>query len=123
VGEWTQSTWGDVTTLQCGFDITKDVQARDGSVPVISSGGISSYHDESKADGPGVVIGGKGTLGRVYFVEGPYWPHDTTLWVKDFKGNDPRFVYYALRSIDPGNLNVDSASPTLNRNHFEAPRV
>lgn len=68
------------------------------------------------SDGPGVVIGRKGTLGRVHYVEGPFWPHDTTLWVRDFKGNVPRFVYYAMQGMDTVALNVGSASPTLNRN-------
>ena len=100
MGEWIETTWGDVVTLQRGFDITKNEQASDGIVPVVSSGGVASFHDESKSDGPGVIMGRKGTLGRVYYVPGPYWPHDTTLWVKDFKGNVPRFVYYALKSVD-----------------------
>ncbi|WP_181063749.1 restriction endonuclease subunit S [Nocardia nova] len=115
--EWKSVTWGDVITLQRGYDITKSQQALDGSIPVVSSGGISSFHDRSMNDGPGVIMGRKGTLGRVYYVNGPFWPHDTTLWVSDFKGNHPRFVYYALQSIDPAYLNVGSASPTLNRNH------
>jgi type I restriction enzyme, S subunit len=47
-----------------------------------------------KAKGPGVIIGRKGTLGKVYFVDLDYWPHDTTLWVKDTKGNSLYFIYY-----------------------------
>lgn len=117
MGEWVDCKWGDVVTLQRGYDITKNEQVQTGSVPVVSSGGIASYHDKSMNDGPGVVIGRKGTLGRVHYIDGEFWPHDTTLWVKDFKGNHPRFVYYALKSLDPVNLNVGSASPTLNRNH------
>lgn len=116
--EWRKTTWGDVVKFQRGFDITKDEQALDGSVPVVSSGGVSSYHDRAMADGPGVIIGRKGTLGKVHFVDGPFWPHDTTLWVSDFKGNSQRFVYYALMGIDVATLNVGSASPTLNRNHL-----
>ncbi|HPV81117.1 MAG TPA: restriction endonuclease subunit S [Dermatophilaceae bacterium] len=118
MSDWYSRPLGDLITLQRGFDITRDQQARDGAVPVVSSGGISSYHDTAMANGPGVVIGRKGTLGRVHFVDVPYWPHDTTLWVKDFKGNDPRFVYYALMMLDTEFLNVGSASPTLNRNHL-----
>lgn len=118
MGEWTRKTWGDVITLQRGFDITKKVQSTGGCIPVVSSGGISSFHDEAMDAGPGVIIGRKGTLGRVHYVDGPFWPHDTTLWVKDFKGNNPRFVSYALRTLDPSFMNVGSASPTLNRNHI-----
>ncbi|ATO63626.3 restriction endonuclease subunit S [Mycobacterium avium] len=118
MGEWRTTTWGDVVTFQRGFDITKSEQVLDGPIPVVSSGGISSYHDQAMSNGPGVVIGRKGTLGRVYYVDGQFWPHDTTLWVCDFKEHHPRFVYYALSAIDPRFLNVGSASPTLNRNHL-----
>jgi type I restriction enzyme S subunit len=103
--------------FQRGYDITRREQ-RPGDVPVVSSGGVSSYHDEAISSGPGVVIGRKGTLGRTFFLSGPYWPHDTTLWVTDFKGNDERFVYYLLRSLDFRRFDVGSANPTLNRNHI-----
>jgi type I restriction enzyme S subunit len=95
-------------------DITKD-QQRPGKVPVISSSGISSYHDTPYASGPGVVLGRKGALGTVYYVEEDYWPHDTTLWVKDFHGNHPRFVYYFFKWKAPNLLDMDvgSANPTL----------
>ncbi len=113
---WDASTIGDQVTLQRGLDITKKEQ-RPGDVPVVSSGGVSSYHDEAAVDGPGVVMGRKGTLGRVYYIDEPYWPHDTTLWVRDFKGNDPRYVYYFFVGLDVMHLDVGSANPTLNRNH------
>jgi type I restriction enzyme S subunit len=113
---WTSTTIGDVVTLQRGHDITR-VEQRPGPVPVVSSGGISSWHDQAMAKGPGVVLGRKGTLGRTYYVACDYWPHDTTLWVRDFKGNDPRFVYYFFSNLDFRYLDVGSANPTLNRNH------
>lgn len=115
--EWKTVTWGDVITLQRGFDITRATQNLSGDVPVISSGGAGSFHDVASVNRPGVIIGRKGTLGRVYWAPGPHWPHDTTLWVKDFKGNDPRFVFYALHCLDVSWLDVGSANPTLNRNH------
>ncbi len=116
--EWIHTTVGAQITLQRGLDITKTEQ-RKGPVPVISSGGVSSYHDRPAATGPGVVLGRKGVVGSVYFVSSDYWPHDTTLWVKDFHRNEPRFVYYFFRWIAPriATMDVGSANPTLNRNH------
>src|SRR3989442_9550886 len=116
--DWLNTTIGAQITLQRGIDITKAEQ-RDGPVPVISSGGVSSYHDTPAATGPGVLLGRKGVVGSVYFVSTDYWPHDTTLWVKDFHGNEPRFVYYFFRWMAPriATMDVGSANPTLNRNH------
>lgn len=101
--------------LQRGVDITKDEQ-NEGAVPVVSSGGVASFHDQALARGPGVVVGRKGTAGAVYFISVDFWPHDTTLWVKEFFGNYPRFVYFKLLSMDLSSFDTGSANPTLNRN-------
>ena len=108
---------GDVLTFQRGFDITKEEQY-DGDVPIVSSSGVSSYHNKWKVEGPGVVIGRKGTLGTVHFMQKNFWPHDTTLWIKDFKGNNPRFLSYFLRTLRLENFDVGASNPTLNRNHI-----
>lgn len=110
-----ETTIGDYITLQRGFDITKKEQT-EGCYPVVSSGGISSYHNEYRATGPGVIIGRKGTLGSAFYVDSDYWPHDTTLWVKDFKGNEPKFIFYFLNKLGLKRLDSGSSNPTLNRN-------
>lgn len=102
-------------TLQRGFDITKKEQT-DGLYPVVSSSGVTSYHNKFMVVGPGVVIGRKGTLGSAFYIEADYWPHDTTLWVKDFKGSDPKFIYYFLKTLRLERLDSGSSNPTLNRN-------
>jgi type I restriction enzyme, S subunit len=114
---WRDTTLREVAELQRGFDITQAEQV-EGPVPVVSSSGIHSFHDEAKAAAPGVVIGRKGTLGSVFYLDQPYWPHDTSLWVRDFHGNDPRFVYYFLKSLRLERFDSGGANPTLNRNHI-----
>lgn len=101
--------------LQRGVDITKDDQT-EGPVPVVSSGGASSYHDQAFCNGPGVVVGRKGTVGSVHWVEPDYWPHDTTLYVRDFRGNNRRYVFYKLLGMELAHFDTGSANPTLNRN-------
>lgn len=113
---------GDIIKLQRGFDITKAEQ-EEGDYPVISSSGIKSFHSEYKVEGPGVVIGRKGTLGTVFYSDGPYWPHDTSLWVKDFKGNHPKYIYYFLKTLPLEKLDSGSANPTLNRNYAHLIKV
>ena len=113
---FTETRIGDVLTFQRGFDITKAEQT-DGEIPIVSSSGTSSYHNQWKVAGPGVVIGRKGTLGTTHFLASNFWPHDTTLWVKDFKGNDPKFLYYFLQTLHLENFDTGSSNPTLNRNH------
>lgn len=113
---------GSAVTFQRGFDITKSEQS-DGEVPIVSSSGISSYHSQFKVKGPGVIIGRKGTLGTVHYIQTNFWPHDTTLWVKDFKGNEPCFIAYFVKTLRLENFDVGSSNPTLNRNHIHKIKV
>lgn len=113
---------GDLLMFQRGFDITKDQQTP-GPVPIVSSSGVSSFHAESKVYAPGVVIGRKGSLGTVHYLSQDYWPHDTTLWVKNFKGCHPRFLSYFLSTLHLENFDTGSSNPTLNRNHVHKIKV
>ena len=117
MSEWKDYKLGEVVTFQRGFDITsKDLI--DGIYPIVSSSGTTAWHNQFKVRQPGVVIGRKGTLGKVYYLAHDYWPHDTTLWVKDFHGNYPLFIYYFLKTLGLGEYDVGSSNPTLNRNHI-----
>jgi len=109
----------DVVTLQRGFDLP-DAQRQSGSIPVVASTGIVGFHSEKKVDGPGVVIGRSGSIGGGQYIAEDFWPLNTTLWVKDFKNHNPRFIYYLLRNIDFLPFNAGAGVPTLNRNHLDS---
>ena len=115
--EWVDTTLGDVLTLQRGFDLP-EAEREPGTYPVIASTGQVGTHIEAMVQGPGVVIGRSGSLGGGQFIQSDFWPLNTTLWVKDFKGHDPRFCYYLLKSLDLAQFNAGSGVPTLNRNHI-----
>jgi type I restriction enzyme S subunit len=87
-----------------------------GEVPVVSSSGITGFHNQAKAQAPGVVTGRYGTLGEVYYVDRDYWPLNTALYVVDFKGNHPRFVYYLLANALKTQQSDKAAVPGVNRN-------
>ena len=116
VGGWCATTIGEVVTLQRGFDLPKN-ERKPGNHLVIASTGPVGVHNKIAVRGPGVVIGRSGSLGGGQFIKQDFWPLNTTLWVKDFKGNDPRFCYFLLKSLDLEQFNVGSGVPTLNRNH------
>jgi restriction endonuclease S subunit len=97
-GEWKESALGEVLELKRGYDLPQQ-QRHSGHVPIVSSSGITDYHAEAMVKGPGVVTGRYGTLGDVFYIPEDFWPLNTTLYVRDFKGNDPRFISYFLRSI------------------------
>jgi len=114
-GEWAEVPLGDVITLQRGFDLPSH-DRKPGNVPIVSSSGVSGYHSEVGARGPGVVTGRYGTIGQVFLIKEDYWPLNTTLWVKDFHGNDPHFASYLLRTIDFQSCSDKSSVPGVNRN-------
>lgn len=112
---WRDCDISDLCTLQRGFDLTEATR-KPGPVPVYSSSGLAYFHDEAKLQPPAVITGRKGLLGKVFLVEEPCWPHDTTLWVKDFKGNDPRYVSIFLDQFRLERFDAATSVPTLNRN-------
>jgi len=113
--DWRNTKLGDVLTLQRGYDLPER-DRREGTVPIVTSSGITGFHDTAKAEGPGVVTGRYGTLGEVYFIKEDFWPHNTTLFVRDFKGNDPLFIKYFLGTLGLGVHSAAAAVPGLNRN-------
>lgn len=114
---WNEMTLGEFVTLQRGHDLPA-TQQRSGQVPVMGSAGQNGFHDTAKAKGPGVTIGrsGVGSMGVVTYCPTDFWPHNTVLYVTDFRGNDPRFAYYFLKQLDLRRYNSGSAQASLNRN-------
>lgn len=112
---WREVQLGDVIRLKRGHDLPASARVL-GDVPIVSSSGITGFHNVAKVAGPGVVTGRYGTLGEVHYVEGDYWPLNTALYVEDFKGNHPRFVSYLLMTLELGSQNAAGAVPGVNRN-------
>ena len=115
MAKWKTDRLGEIATLQRGFDLPRR-DRRTGPVPIVTSSGIEAWHSEAKVQGPGVVTGRYGTIGRVFFVDGPFWPLNTTLYVRDFHGNDPLFVAYLLRTVNFDEHSGKTGVPGVNRN-------
>ena len=116
MSDWRDTTLGEFVALQRGHDLTEP-QRRNGHVPVMGSAGQNGFHDTALAKGPGIVIGRSGaSFGQVHFSKEDFWPHNTGLYVTDFKGNDPLFAFYFLKALDFDRFNSGSAQPSLNRN-------
>lgn len=112
----------DVCPLQRGFDLPEQ-NIKNGKYPIVYSNGIKGTHNEYKAIAPGVVTGRSGTIGKVTYVEQNYWPHNTSLWVTDFKGNNPKFIFYKLQNLNYAKFNSGSGVPTLNRNDVHIEKI
>ncbi|MFI7519881.1 restriction endonuclease subunit S [Micromonospora globbae] len=118
MSEWRRVSLAEVVKLKRGFDLP-ETSRQFGTFPVVGSAGVSGWHNEGPVAGPGVTLGRSGaSIGVATYVDARYWPLNTTLFVEDFRGNDPRFIYYLLRTIDFNGFNSGSAQPSLNRNYI-----
>jgi restriction endonuclease S subunit len=118
VTEWRQTTLDRLIKLQRGHDLPTS-ERRPGTIPVIGAAGQSGFHDTPIVKAPGVTVGrAGGSMGKATYCETDFWPLNTSLYVTDFLGNDPRFAYYLLGQIDFSGYNSGAAQPMLNRNYI-----
>jgi len=115
---WEVVEFDRFSTLQRGKDLTK-TQFQDGDVPVAGSNGVIGFHNAATCVGPGVTVGRSGSAGKVIFYAGDFWAHNTSLYVRDFHGNHPRYVAYFLEHLDLARFKTGASVPTLDRNSFK----
>ena len=115
---WEVVEFDSFSTLQRGKDLTK-AQFRDGVIPVAGSNGVIGFHNAATCKGPGVTVGRSGSVGKVIFYEGDFWAHNTSLYVRDFHGNHPRYIGYFLDYLDLARFKTGASVPTLDRNSFK----
>lgn len=116
--KWAEITLSELIKLQRGHDLPEPTRMP-GTVPVMGSFGLTGWHNKSKAPGPGITIGRSGgSFGVISWCGEDYWPLNTALYVTSFCDNDPKFIYYLLKTIDFTRYNSGSAQPSLNRNYI-----
>jgi type I restriction enzyme, S subunit len=115
MSEWKNCTLGDFVALHYGKALRSD-RRTNGSVPVFSSAGSTGCHDEPLVESKGLIIGRKGTVGKVYFSNRPFWCIDTAYYVlPNDLHYDLKYLYFLLQTLGLEELNEDSAVPGLNR--------
>lgn len=120
---WQEKSLVDVAPLQRGFDLPQS-ELKKGVYPVVYSNGIGAFHSDYKCCAPGLITGRSGTLGKFTLIlEDYYWPHNTTLWVTDFKSNNPVFLYYLYSTLNFEQSGTGTGVPTLNRNYLKEIRL
>ncbi len=112
--------WKEVKLKEiCEFRYGKNLPEKArvlGDYPVYGSSGIVSYHKDYLLKGPGIIVGRKGTVGKVQYSKSSFYPIDTTFYVKeDTSKVDLKFLYYRLPLSGLDTMNSDAAVPGLNR--------
>lgn len=112
---WSRTNINEILTFHRGYDLTKN-EMKAGRYPVVGPTTVIGYHNEFKIKGPGIVTGRSGSLGKYQFIWDNFWPHNTSLYISDYKDHNIFFVYSLLQTVDFASLNNGGAIPTLNRN-------
>ena len=112
---WQLVRLGDVLKLEYGVSLPERVRM-DGNVPVIGSAGVVGFHSQAATDGPGIVVGRKGSIGSITWTVDDFVAIDTTYFVVPIDGKiDLRWAYYLLTREDLSRLNRATGIPGLNR--------
>ncbi len=88
-----------------------------GQYSVYGSGGLTGTHNQYLVEGPGVIVGRKGTVGSLYWEDKSFYPIDTVFYVRCKEGMTLPFAFYLLQSLGLADMNTDAAVPGLNRNN------
>ncbi|ELB7341861.1 restriction endonuclease subunit S [Vibrio cholerae] len=119
---WVERELGEAITFQRGFDLPQRLRVP-GPIPIVSSSGISGYHNFAPVKAPGIVTGRYGTIGEVFYLTEDYWPLNTTLFVRDFKLLLPEYALHILKTIDFVSHSGKSGVPGVNRNDLHQEKV
>lgn len=113
---WFKTTVGEYSPFVYGKAIKKDDQRTMG-IPVYGSNGIYTYSDSALVQQHAVIIGRKGSVGKVHLSAEKCWISDTAFYVIKDSLDESYFVYYLLSSLGLENMNTDAAVPGLNRDN------
>ena len=119
-------TFDELATIKYGKN-QKLVESPDGTIPIYGTGGLMGYATKALYDKPSVLIGRKGTIDKVKFIDTPFWTVDTLFYTEI---NEeivlPKFLFYKMSLINFMNYNEGTTIPslrteTLNRLVFDIP--
>ena len=120
---WQTVRLGEVLILKYGVSLPEK-QRSQGTVPVFGSAGIVGYHAKASCNGPGIIVGRKGSIGSITWTDADFVPIDTTYFVAPLDGKvDLRWAYHLLARQDLSRLNSATGVPGLNRDDVYAIRI
>lgn len=114
---WNKIKIADLMNFNYGKAL-KESDRVSGEFPVITSAGIQGMHTEYLTEGPGIVVGRKGNVGQVTWVENSFWTTDTAYFItinKQYLKVPFKFFFYLLRAANLEKLSIATAVPGLNR--------
>lgn len=121
-------TLGELVRIKYGKN-QKKVQSENGTVPIYGTGGLMGYATDVLYDKPSVLIGRKGTINKVRYVDHPFWTVDTLFYTEvNEELVIPKYLYYLMSLLNLDSYNEGTTIPslrteTLNRLEFDIPDI
>lgn len=126
--KYNKYTFSQLAKIKYGKN-QKKVVSEKGTIPIYGTGGLMGYATQFLYDKPSVLIGRKGTIEKVRYIERPFWTVDT-LFYTEINENLvlPKYLYYVLSNMDLKQYNEGTTIPslrteTLNRLEFNIPLI
>lgn len=121
---WPMVELGKILSLEYGKSLKKS-DRKGGHYPVFGSNGIDGYHNKYLIKAPLIIIGRKGSAGKVNYYEKNGFPIDTTFYIKLKKLHlvDLKHLFFQLKKINLKRLSSQSAVPGINRNHVYSIKI
>lgn len=103
-----------------GKALKKEVRDENGDIEVFGSAGLVGFHNESLFEQQTIVIGRKGSVGKVIWAPKGGWVIDTAyyLTVKENIVLDWRYLFYVLQNVRLDSKTITTSIPGLNRDDF-----
>ena len=121
-------TLGELVQIKYGKN-QKKVYSENGKYPIYGTGGLMGYAKEALYDKPSVLIGRKGSISKVRYVDHPFWTVDTLFYtIVNTKLVLPKYLFYLMSQLDLNVYNEGTTIPslrteTLNRLEFNIPSI
>ena len=113
---WYLQRFSNIATLHYGKALKK-TERIEGPYSVYGSGGITGSHNSYLVEGPGIIVGRKGSIGTLYWEDGKFHPIDTVYYVENKEGVPLTYLYYLMGTLNLSSMNTDAAVPGLNRDN------
>lgn len=96
-----------------------EVECKNGTYPILGTGGIIGNANSYLYDKPSILIGRKGTIDKPMFIDTPFWTIDTLFYSKIFDNVNIKYLFYIFKIINWLKYDDSTGVPSLSANTIE----
>lgn len=110
---WEYKKLGEVAEVIHGKN-QKDVLSANGTYPIYGSGGnVMGYASDYLCEAGTTILGRKGSINNPLYIKERFWNVDTAFGISAKEGNDGKYLYYFIKTVDWLKKNTGTTLPSL----------